>query len=178
MNYNEDGVYTTMSVEVAAFKRDSYIKHMLLPALQRTVFKYENVASATLFVAQYWDDEADDAVHMCVVTNNEPLPVYNLTGSSRSKGDVLLKQYTIFSHCDLGYNDLNWDGNVTAITLWAAWTNENCSQDDDYDDSYSPAVTILRDGSLIWHPQIRPYLDGVISIAERAQTFWDVEIVQ
>jgi hypothetical protein len=52
------------TAEETAILRRKYVEQRLLPPLDWRFKYYPNLKSAALFVAQYWDDEANDAVNV------------------------------------------------------------------------------------------------------------------
>src|SRR5262249_10659708 len=63
----EDGY--CMSRGEAEMARRQYIREHLLPVVSRHFQTYETLQSAMLCVAQYWADEADDAVHSALIVS-------------------------------------------------------------------------------------------------------------
>lgn len=51
------------TAEETALLRRKYVEKKLIPALQKLFDAFTELRSAALFVAQYWDDEAHDAVY-------------------------------------------------------------------------------------------------------------------
>lgn len=51
------------TAEETAILRRKYVEKKLIPALQKLFDAFTELRSAALFVAQYWDDEAHDAVY-------------------------------------------------------------------------------------------------------------------
>ena len=51
------------SKEEAAELREAIVKNYVKPIVKKALKKYHQLNSAVLLVAQYWNDEANDAVH-------------------------------------------------------------------------------------------------------------------
>ncbi len=163
----------SMSRGQTEIARRKYLRTRLLPFVEGYFRKYERLQSAMLCVAQYWNDEADDAVHGRLILSElfEPnllgaeyrygsddesakpdpnVPNTKITGEHGATGSVV----SIWSE--------GWDANFTAIPLWAGFSPEGGSQNhDEPSDAYAPAARFYRHGGYELLPMIRPQLDGV-----------------
>lgn len=156
------------------------VVHVMQTQIKDQLFDaYPALKSVGLYVAQYWDDEADDAVHGILVVSELPEPILkNAKGylcddiNKINKDDVNLPTIKQFKQVMYTYSYdeysvrsvldfLNWDSNGQAIPLWAAWCPENGSQDASAQDNYALALTFYRDGTSRFASQLRPWLDGV-----------------
>jgi hypothetical protein len=123
-----------------------------------------------LCVAQYWADEADDAVHGVLIVSElfEPT-LEGVTGSEGASPDPNLPNTRIASEyggsssaISLWGTGARWDTNTGAIPLWAAFAPEAGHQEYEYfREVYSPAVMFYRHGGYYILPMCRPHLDGV-----------------
>jgi uncharacterized protein (TIGR02996 family) len=154
--------------------RRQFIRTQLQPALAKYFEKYERLQSAMLCVAQYWADEADDAVHNRVVVSELVQPTLKGVGDhdEDSGGDPnipntpIIPEYYDHPTSAIGCWELGvrWDDNNGAIPLWAAFAPEEGSQEyDKLDEVYSPAVILYRHGGYEILRMPRPYLDGIRS---------------
>jgi uncharacterized protein (TIGR02996 family) len=159
-----------MSAGAADLARRQYVRAHLLPIVSRYFADYERLQSAILCVAQYWADEADDAVHALLVVSElfEPTLEGVSWPSDKSHADPNLPNTHIKSRYGEGSSsavDLwgaHWDDNNGAIPLWAAFAPEEGSQEyDAYSEVYAPAVMFYRHGGYEILPMCRPHLDGV-----------------
>lgn len=162
----EDGY--CMSPGEAEVGRRNYIRGNLLPFVTGYFEKYDLLQSAMLIVAQYWCDEANDAVHGCLVVSELFQPT--LTGFSawdeKKRVDPNLPNVNITTQYGHGSIvslwDQGWDDNSGAIPLWASYADEEGSQEyADYQEVYSPAVMFYRHGGYEFLPRRRDWLDGI-----------------
>jgi uncharacterized protein (TIGR02996 family) len=159
-----------MSPGEAEMARRQYLRTQLLPVVSQYFTTYDRLQSAMLCVAQYWADEADDAVHGLLIVSELLEPI--LEGVSwredESNGDPNLPNTHIKPKYGEGSSsavDLwgaHWDDNSGAIPLWAAFAPEEGSQEYEYfSEVYAPAVMFYRHGGYEILPMRRPHLDGV-----------------
>jgi uncharacterized protein (TIGR02996 family) len=162
-------------VEVA---RREYIRTYLMPVVSRYFATYERLRSAMLCVAQYWADEADDAVHGRLIVSELFEPVLEGVDEDKSHADPNLpntyikRQYGEGSSSDVSLWEAGagWDDNSGAIPLWAAFAPEGGSQEyTAIRESYAPAVMFYRHAGYEILPRCRPHLDGV-------RPEWDREV--
>lgn len=147
--------------------RRRFLRTELVPLVATYFEKYERLQSATLCVAQFWNDEADDAVHGELIVSELPEPDLNgVSFYDDNKKDVNVpntrfpseygEQSSVVSIWEHG-----WDSNHVAIPLWAAFSPEGGSQHESFPDGYAPAVMFYRHGGYDILPMVRPHLDGV-----------------
>jgi uncharacterized protein (TIGR02996 family) len=150
--------------------RRRYLRTDLLPLVARYFQTYERLQSALLCVAQYWADEADDAVHGSLIVSELPEP--SLEGArfrykKDSSPDVNLPTTRIEgkygeSGSVTSLYGTRWDDNSGAIPLWAAFAPEEGSQEyETLQDAYAPAVRFYRHGGYEFLPMRRPHLNGI-----------------
>jgi uncharacterized protein (TIGR02996 family) len=151
--------------------RRQHIREHLLPVVLQYFQTYERLQSAMLCVAQYWNDEANDAVHGYLVVSELFEPT--LQGvepwlDDESSADPNLPNTRIESEYGNGSSSVadlwgaHWDDNHGAIPLWAAFAPEGGSQNyDHFSEAYAPAVLFFRHGGYEVLPMCRPHLDGV-----------------
>lgn len=195
----------------AAQLRERMIREQIVPVVGRAFEAHPELRSATLLVAQYWCDEANDAVHCDVVFSEldtpdtaaaflarrrryedaepqrpaggrsgfarwlpwfrQPEPavtaVQDAPRTATPKGDP--------TNLPSGLDDeglerdftwkLDWDSNGEPISLFAAFCLEDCHQEMEVGEAYSPyAIFRRRSGDVaveIVGVMIRPWLDGV-----------------
>ncbi|MDA9003911.1 hypothetical protein N9J26_00305 [bacterium] len=156
--------------------REEIINQTVMPYLN-TIFKaYPGFQSATLLVAQYWDDEANDAVHQDVILSRLETPDLN----SAFKAYAEDEKDSINSSDDLPCSVTDWDfdGGIVDTTLWrwcdngsaipafAAYCKEAAGQEDDLGEAYLPYAVFRKTETgieiEIIGEKIRPWLDGVM----------------
>jgi hypothetical protein len=159
----------------AAELREKIINHAIVPLVKAGFDNYPQLRSAMLLVAQYWDDEAYDAVHYELIFSVLPTPVFDLEPVDTDDyydGDTvnlpgLPNSYEIYSpaYNQIGYNEYSWQDNENAVATFAAYCKEGCSQEMGYFEAYTPyAVFRRKEGDIeieIVGTMLRPWLDGV-----------------
>jgi uncharacterized protein (TIGR02996 family) len=154
-------------VEVA---RRRYIRMHLLPFVSHYFQTYPRLQSALLCVAQYWADEANDAVHGKLIVSELFEPT--LEGASSGYGEEPMHDANVpNTRIEREYGeggsaislwDAHWDDNSGAIPLWAAFAPEEGSQEyENLEEAYAPAVMFYRHGGYDFLPMCRPHLDGI-----------------
>jgi uncharacterized protein (TIGR02996 family) len=160
-----------MSPGEAEMARHQYLRTELLPVVTRYFNTYERLQSAMLCVAQYWDDEADDAVHGQLIVSELFEPVLEGVNEygEESAADANLPTTRIKAQYGEGSSSMvglweagaNWDDNYGAIPLWAAFAPEGGNQNADLSENYTPAVMFYRHGEYVILPMGRPQLNGL-----------------
>jgi uncharacterized protein (TIGR02996 family) len=146
--------------------RRRWVRSQLLPLVSEYFRTYGLLQSAMLCVAQYWADEASDAVHGRLIVSELFEPTMEGI-RDRTKPDPNLPNTKIKSDNAAGSviyfrNTTGWDDNYGAIPLWAAFAPENGNQEyDSLGDVYRPAVMFYRHGGHEILPMGRPHLDGI-----------------
>lgn len=151
--------------------RRRFVREHILPLVTRYFATYEKLQSAALCVAQYWDDEADDAVHGTVLVSELPEPTLKGVsyGYDESEADANLPTIRVkppggdgsSSRVSLWETNIPWDDNSGAIPLWAAFAPEGGDQNLGLAENYAAAVLFYRDGGYEFLPMERPQLDGI-----------------
>jgi hypothetical protein len=163
--------------EESADLRVKIINAEILPTIKVVFDKYPQLQSAMLLVAQYWNDEANDAVHYTMVFSVLPTPAWgrefletdyddddpvNLPGlpSLYEINDSLWEYSDKFES-----GEYCWENNGNAVPTFAAYCKEGCHQDMDYLEAYTPYAVFRRkeeeiDIEVVGN-MLRPWLDGV-----------------
>jgi hypothetical protein len=164
-----------MSQGQAEMARRGYLREHLRPFVAGYFEKYPLLQSAMLCVAQYWDDEANDAVHAKVLFSELFVPQMQgasyLAEPDELANDLNIPNTVIHDKSgDAGsvvgsYGEFAWDHNTAAIPIWASYSSEGGSQDWGVHvlEHYSPAVLFYRHGGYDILPMIRPQLNGIQS---------------
>jgi hypothetical protein len=156
--------------------RSRIINYELIPKV-RTVFdKYERIQSAMLLVAQYWDDDAYDAVHYRLIFSVLPTPAIGVQLVEDENDDFdpvnlpgLPGRYEIdrIAQTVYEYAEYSWNNNNNVVPAFAAYCKEGCHQEMADLEAYSPyAVFRRKEGSIeieVVGEMLRPWLDGVLS---------------
>jgi uncharacterized protein (TIGR02996 family) len=151
--------------------RRHFLRTHLLPFVTKTFKTYPHLQSAMLCVAQYWADEANDAVHGELIVSELFQP--DLEGARSGYEDDsgpdpnvpnthLKSKYSEGGSAISFWGKVPWDDNNDAIPLWAAFAPEEGSQEyDRLSEVYAPAVMFYRHGGYEILPMARPHLDGI-----------------
>jgi uncharacterized protein (TIGR02996 family) len=160
-----------MSHGEAEMGRRVYVRERLLPVVSRHFKTHRLLRSAMLCVAQYWADEADDAVHGSLIVSELFEPTLKGVGYAFDKShvDPNIPNTSIksahgkrSSRIYLWDTGASFDDNGTAIPLWASFAPEGGSQEyESLDEVYAPAVMFYRHGGYEFLPMKRPHLDGI-----------------
>jgi uncharacterized protein (TIGR02996 family) len=170
VDFGEHAEGYCMSPGETEVARRDFVRTQLWPLVNNQFQTHKRLQSAVLCVAQYWNDEANDAVHGNIVVSElfEPtlhvnvgygdeyedanLPNTRIQGRYGETGSVI----------GLWGHEVPWDDNYGAIPVWAAYAPEEGSQEYEHiDDVYAPAVMFYRHGGHVFLPLRRPQLDGV-----------------
>jgi hypothetical protein len=128
--------------------RARYIDRCVTPFVREMMQKHPRLLSATILVAQYWNDEADDAVHYEVAFS--PREAFDLETiefgeehyGQEAHSDSYAREFCGLS-LDVGEN--SWNENYDAIPLFAAFCKEGSTQDDEFKDAYTPYAVFRRE---------------------------------
>lgn len=161
-----------MSPGEAEVARRQDVRTHLWPAVSRYFLKYKRLQSAMLCVAQYWADEADDAVHGQLIMSELMEPILEGVSWVEEESGVdpnlpntrIKRKYGDESSSALSSYECGaeWDDNSGAIPLWAAFAPEEGNQEFEHlSEVYAPAVMFYRHGGHEILPMRRPHLDGV-----------------
>ena len=184
--------------ECESGRRES-MDEMIVPIVQREFVARPSLHSAAVMVAQYWNDNADDEVHVSIVWSRFETPRFGqwnagdeFGGEERSSvahsdADVTDGGYVDF---ELAYGYLDEPGGRDPlikrfepfgahISLLAAYCPEAADQDGERVDNYAQYAVVRRssDSELdveIVGEQPRPWLDGVPSGTIRCDRYGQI----
>jgi hypothetical protein len=156
--------------------RQKLMDEYVIPLVRICFRKYPQLRSATLLVAQYWDDEARDAVHSCFtfsVLDTPDLEAAAKANENWTEDSVNLPGFGRYPYLvgnarqDLekeGYSNY-WDDNWDAIPAFAAFCREGAHQCMSTAEAYTPYAILRRCGDDITieivGQMLRPWLDGM-----------------
>ena len=153
------------SVEEASRMRTDYLTGPFRVYLSHFFEMYPEVNSITLGVSQYYNDEAEDAVHnvlFAVTCDKEGYwPSTDWTRHTRTiKGFYFGYDHTKRVDSIYGWNSpyyrAGWSCNDQAISLFSCF----CAEDNGYD--ATPIASFSRNGQYTFFGEkLRPYLEGV-----------------
>ena len=161
--------------EQTAELREKIISSEIIPIINLHFSKYTQLQSAMLLVAQYWDDEADDAVHYQIIFSVLPTPVFSNADYDRYDPDPVnlpglpsLDEIddSLIEYLDKLENEEDcWQENGNAVPTFAAYCKEGCHQNMDYLEAYTPYAVFRRNQEEIEievvGDMLRPWLDGI-----------------
>lgn len=126
----------------AAELREHYIRWRFVP-LAAELLRRDGVGSVTLAFAQFWNDEAHDAVHDGFFVSPSPTPGWPL---EEVDWDMLTEAYLALNGRD---HDEFYGDNYDLIHAFAAYCKPGCHQEMSSEEAYLPyAVAWLKDGQL------------------------------
>ncbi len=169
------------SVEETEQLRNKIIDENIEPYVKAVFDFYPDFNSAALLVAQYWDDEAIDAVHSLVMFSVLSTPDFESFFKStesedcdeedpvNTPGDIPNFEWGNFEEPSISKVEeevlWGWDDNNSAIPAFAGYCKEGAGQCDDYRKSYARYAIFRRVADEIVievvGKKIRPWLDGV-----------------
>jgi hypothetical protein len=162
--------------------REKIINYTIVPQIQLVFSRYPQIRSAMLLVAQYYGDEALDAVHCEMIYSVLPSPAWGC--------DLLSTDYDDLDPVNLpglpSLSEINdsiredfykledrkyyWEHNGNAIPTFAAYCKEGSHQEMNYLEAYSPyAVFRWKDEEIeieVVGNMLRPWLDGMRPLME------------
>jgi hypothetical protein len=149
-------------------KRRAYVTEEVAPRVAVVFDEHPELRSVAMLVAQYWNDEADDAVHASFVFSvlDEPdLDAWAEAHDDDSVNAPGIDTWRLWELLHLGASRLPWDSNGAAIPLFASVCPEGGSQDADPLSSYATYAVLRRvpggvDVEFVGEA-LRPWLDGV-----------------
>jgi hypothetical protein len=163
--------------EEAADLRAKIISSEIVPRVKVAFSKYIQLRSAMLLVAQYWSDDAYDAVYYIMTFSVLSTPVWGreILSTDYDERDPinlpgLLSLYEIQDYLQEYFHQFEdeeyyWEPNENAIPTFAAYCKEGCHHDMDYLDAYSPYAIFRRKEEEIEIEvvgnMLRPWLDGL-----------------
>lgn len=135
--------------------RDDYINNHFLKSAKNIFNDHEDVNSIVLCLAQYWDDEASDAVHAKLIPSSFTSSFSSWEDLFDPKKNIVLKskkleitksyisKYSPFftEKYELPY----LDNDETMIQAFGSFCKEGSSQEDDHFDCFTPYAIAIRD---------------------------------
>jgi len=164
----------------ASARRAAFIRDALVPYFRQHLRK-QGLRSALLLVAQYWADEADDAVHYEIIWSklDEPDVAAGLAAldhedgegrdrtnlDGRPQGIGLVANYSAKNPAQWGLIE-GWDENLGAIPLFAQYCLEDCHQEMLVSEAYAPCLRFRLIDDQVEYELVgenrRPWLEGVV----------------
>ncbi|MBX2798683.1 MAG: TIGR02996 domain-containing protein [Myxococcales bacterium] len=158
----------------AATARQRFVDDVFVPLARHTFEQRPDIHSVMVGVAQYWCDEADDAVHCAVEYSTRHTPLFPHLCPERiwPEPEVLPPRGADFCrYCPdetvsmpNGWYSVPWDSNGGAIPTFEAYCREACHQEMGTDEAYRPFVLARRDGIEIVGRPVRPWIDPPVQV--------------
>jgi hypothetical protein len=141
-------------VKSPSVERLTWVRDELRPWARRYFEQNATTQSVLLAAAQYWADEADDAVHLCAWASTERVPDFFASEWQQSDGPTRSIDWQ---------QRPRWDDNGSAIRRFQACCGEGGSQELPSSAQAEPFALLRRDGNevrLHWLGRcVRPWLD-------------------
>jgi hypothetical protein len=170
---NMEYLYTKQQ---AAQLRQKLMDEYVIPLVRIGFRKYPQLRSATLLVAQYWNDEADDAVHDYFIFSVLDTP--DLEAAAKAEEDYLEDTINMPRFGEDPYlagdarDELEkegyrcyWHDNGDAIPAFAAFCCEGAHQELSVAEAYTPYAILRRSNDDITveivGQMLRSWLDGI-----------------
>lgn len=157
---------TKYTAEQTAKKREEIVAR-IAQGVGRVFDKHPELRSALMLVSQYWNDEADDAVHCDFIFSKLATPNLKAADKAWVEEEDTVNLPEGLSHMDLAWTveGYDWDDNGESIPLFAAFTKEDCDQEMSVMEAGAP-YAVFRRSSLGVETEVvgemrRPWLDGV-----------------
>ncbi len=167
----EDDIIRTLSPEETVQLRHAYLTGRFKAAIDAVFGSDAALQSVTLLVAQYWDDEAGDAVQGELIYSELDTPDLD---AIRANPDIYFEADPVNLSGRSQWNVVAWESsplrdwgsNDYCIPLFAALCEEGGHQDGDALEFFSPVAVYRRTGpaatavEFVWEAK-RPWLEGV-----------------
>jgi len=147
--------------------RRTFLERDVRPAVEKTFARHPELRSASFMLAQYWDDEADDAVHFALIFSILTQPDIAAASEGYWEEDLVNLPRGV-SHDGLDREtELRrvWPDNGDAIPAFAAFCEEGSDQEMTIYEAYVPYALFERHGEEVEvrfvGTMLRPWLDGV-----------------
>jgi hypothetical protein len=153
--------------EQAAELRKKIIRDEIERQVKAAFKKYDRLQSAMFAIAQFWADEANDAVHYELIFSILETPVFpNGIEDDYYESDLVNLPELPSSQGILAFvENPYWDDNGEAIPAFAAFCKEDSHQEMDGLEAFTPYAVFRRKGENIEMEivgeMLRPWLDGV-----------------
>jgi uncharacterized protein (TIGR02996 family) len=139
-------------VNERALGRARILENHFVPWAAKGFASHPDIRSQMLCVAQYWADEADDAVHAVIVMSTRDTPrwphVCDYGDFARDEELARREPPSAGERCtncgSFGWPP--WDDNGTAIPAFEAFCREGSSQEGEISETYLPYAIARRDG--------------------------------
>lgn len=154
----------------AAQLRQKSIDGFIVPIVKANFNKYPQLKSAAILVAQYWNDEASDAVHQHIIYSVLDTPDFEAAARGEygkdtvnlpSLGRLEDRAYSV----ERNGEEVYWLENLDAIPAFAAFCKEGSHQCMDTFEAYTPYAVLRRQEDDIdievVGKMLRPWLDGI-----------------
>lgn len=166
-----------MGPDEASAARERFLAQVLVPYAAKRFGQFAHLRSAAFCIAQFWCDEALDAVHYEWVFSELDTPDVSAGLEDEEVGDPVNLPSGPLDWGPTRYPPLlgAWDSNMSFIPLFAAFCKEDCDQEMDPSESFVPYAVFTRAADepagvsvQVVGQMRRPWLDGVAPL-------WDGE---
>lgn len=128
----------------SAEMRELAVKYYLEPAARLIFASHPKAQSVILAIAQYWNDEANDATHVEIIVTSDPDPKWPACMNKRVGGEDRWKRSklndAIATIAGSGWGDDNYQN----IVAFASYCMPDCHQEMSTEEAYSPYAVCIR----------------------------------
>jgi hypothetical protein len=143
-----------------AQERERYIQALLLPFVREQVALDDSIRSVLFTVAQYWDDNASDQVHMDALFSTQSQPIWP---HDCDWGDVPTNNGTSCQRCRQNGEEVDPPYEPAFFRAWESMCREGADQNLDTHQNHLPAVLVQINGDNLSHQIVgrfvRPWLE-------------------
>jgi hypothetical protein len=172
----EETIEYLYTKEEAAQMREKIMDECVKPRAKACFERFPQLQSIALLVAQYWDDEANDAVHEHTIFSVLETPDLEAAFKAEEENksdrlnlqdltDVFELENVWWAADKLVEETSYWDDNATAIPAFAAFCQEGAHQGMSTREAYTPYAILRRRAEDIEvelvGQMLRPQLDGI-----------------
>lgn len=148
--------------------REKIMTERVIPSVRSRFEKYPALQSAGMFIAQYYNDEAEDAIHIQFKFSVKKKPDFEAAYEVPYDEPDPVNLPDLPNHYDID-NDTTcvccpWDDNGIVVSAFAAYTKEGDYNEDDSENYTLYAVfKKTADGVKTTYPgkKLRPWVDGM-----------------
>lgn len=159
----ESEFHSRISADDLEETKKQVIEEWFLPVAKLLLKEYPSTNCVVVTLAQYWNDEADDAVHVSFIPSSVPFESWdglfsdkNQFYSEESQDFSLPKpdgstEYVSFyglSQRAIGFNPY-LSNDESFISIFERYCKERCSQEMHTQEAYQPYLIVSRDGDEI-----------------------------
>lgn len=156
----ESEFHDKISMDDIAGTKKHVVEEWFLPVARLLLKEYPTIHCVVVSLAQYWNDEANDAVHVSFIPSSVPFEFWEELFSSKNKfysedsenfslpksdGSTGYVSFYSLSRRAIGFNP-QLSNDETFISIFERYCKEGCGQDMRTQESYQPYLIVSRNG--------------------------------